>query len=364
MRLYALHSLFLEKSMSARTLAHTLKISNNLVGPLLTTALVSTGISALALPAQAQTDTATPTPQSITLCEYDASSGFPNPLASNSSLDGGRAISAIQAGEASLFVYEEFPAIVVRLSPEPEDPVAANPWISSVRSLTMSDMPLADARQRLVAEPEYYAQLLGLSDVESLGGKTFAEVDQTLICKETTEIPDGISIDQTMPDEEATPPATEPPAATPPAAAPPAIEPPAAEPPAAEPPAPAQPSLSDLPDGNYRVTSADLPFRVIDTEELLTSGGSVFLFGKTGDNVVGTFGYPETDNSVCIEGTLAGNIVTGQAFSQGTEGTIPDDDVLTLGEPETEGEGFSALLNLEAFSRINAGSSLPRTDCQ
>lgn len=323
--------------------AHALKISNNLIYPLLTTALVSAGISLLALPAQAQTNT---DPQSITLCEYDAASGFSNPLASNSSLDTGRALTAIQAGEVSIFVYEEFPAIVVRLSPEPENPAAANPWISSVRSLTMS-MPLADARQRLESQPEYYAKLLGLNDVESLRGRTFADVNKTLVCRETTEIPDGISVGQTTSEEG--PPVVEP---TPPATTPPTTS-----------TAPAQSSLSELPDGNYRVTSADLPFRVISTEELLTSGGSTFLFGKTGNNVVGSFGYPETDISVCIEGTLDGNIVTGQAFSEGTEGTIPDDDVLTLGEPAASEQASNAVLNLEAFSRINAGSRLPQTDC-
>jgi len=46
-----------------------------------------------------------------------------------------------------------------------------------------------------------------------------------------------------------------------------------------------------LPDGIYRITFADLPFRVITTEELLASG-TVFLFRKVGNKVSGDFYIP------------------------------------------------------------------------
>ena len=97
-----------------------------------------------------------------------------------------------------------------------EDAAASEPaTIASQRTLTLFNTPIEEARVRVVNNPTYYAELLGTS-VESLGTSGFSEVNDTLTCEDN-----GV-------------------AATP------------------TPPAP-QSTFADLPDGNYRLASADFP---------------------------------------------------------------------------------------------------------
>ncbi len=283
-------------------------------------AIASSPTPAQTTPAQttpAQTTEQTPAP--TTVCAYNPNGGVPNPL-------GIRAFITISEIEGnSVFMYEQFPSPVAVANPAEREPAT----IANQRTLTLFNTPIAEARQRVINDPTYYAELLGTS-VESLGDNNdFSEVNDTLLYQD---------------DDVANAPATP-------------------APPSAPPETP-ETTLADLPDGNYQVASADLPFRVVSTEELLSSKSTVFLFRKTGNAVVGNFFYPETDASVCITGTLVGNIVTGKASTEGTEATVPDASALTLSNQAMGGRFIDAVLNLDTFSRINAGTVLPPQECR
>ncbi|MFK8186036.1 MAG: hypothetical protein AB8B99_21890 [Phormidesmis sp.] len=293
------------------------------------------GVSAawLSQPVYAQ---ATLSDSTITICEYDATVGVRSPLAATASLDGGAAITALEMNGHSVFIYEEFPSILA-LENTPENP-AINSDIAGKRTLTLYETPLSIARARLSAQPAYYAQLLGLSSADALGDRTYADVDETLSCRLTAEVPEGLVTANLQPAADAES-------------------------------ADLERMLQALPNGNYRFTSADLPFKVVSTQELLESGGAVFLFQKLGNTVVGDFYYPETDASICLEGTLNGSIVTGKGKLDGTEATAPDDAALTLGDQSMDDQSMggrfgSAVLDLSGFSQINAGTVLPRESCE
>lgn len=120
-------------------------------------------------------------------------------------------------------------------------------------------------------------------------------------------------------------------------------------------------NLSALPNGNYRVVSADLPFETITDERLLETGGALFLFRKFGDEVTGVYSFIDSEGGSCIAGTLEGNTVTGESFAYSEnprEGTF-----LTLGTPVGEGRYEGSVLDLSSFSRINAGTRLPVESC-
>ena len=120
-------------------------------------------------------------------------------------------------------------------------------------------------------------------------------------------------------------------------------------------------SLSGLPNGNYRFVSADFPNRVVTDEELLEAGGAFFLFRKFGDNITGVFGYIDHEGGSCISGTVDGNTVVGTAY--GYSENVREGGFLTLGEEAGDLAYEGSVLNLESFSRINAGSRLPVESC-
>ncbi|MEL6353963.1 MAG: hypothetical protein AAFR58_19735 [Cyanobacteria bacterium J06627_28] len=294
---------------------------NGWLRPLMTVAVLPVGLAAVglavsALPSHSQSET-------ITTCEYDSSLGFEDPLNSGDSL----------AGSASLVVSEVFGNTSFTYQFTPPSPEAfaggnipfPNPTFSTQSSLNFFETPIAEARQQMLDNPSYYANLIGAT-VEGLRGRGYSEFDKTLTCRQE------IATRWTPAD--------------------------------GRPLIPMSGQFDALPDGNYRLTSADLPFRVVDTTELLESGGTVFLFKKVGSTVVGDFYYPETDSSVCIEGTLNADAVIGQASLDGTEATVPDSDALSILNQSTSGGASEAVLDLVEFSRINAGTVLPRESCE
>ncbi|MEO0770900.1 MAG: hypothetical protein AAFY72_16010, partial [Cyanobacteria bacterium J06649_4] len=119
--------------------------------------------------------------------------------------------------------------------------------------------------------------------------------------------------------------------------------------------------LSGLPDGNYRVVSASFPVRTVTDNELLEAGGAIFLFRKVGNRVTGTFGYIDQEGGSCVDGTLSGDRVTGDAY--GYSDTIRSGVFLMLGEEVGENRYPDSALDLSSFSRINAGTRLPVTSC-
>ncbi len=310
-------------------------------------------------PAHAQTPAPTPaaTPTPTTVCAYNPEGGVPNPLGMRAT------ITLTETDGNSVFVYSQFPA---PFSPQRErqDPLAT---IAYQRTLMLLSTPAAAARQRLIDQPAYYAELLGTS-VESLQSDGFGKVNDTLICR-----PGNVA--NTPATRPATPPATTPPATTPPATTPPATTPPATTPPATTPPAtppvsttPAA-TLASLPDGNYRMASAQYPFRVVTDAELLQNGGYLFLFSKRGNVVTGNWGHIDHEDGACFTGTVSGNTITGQAYTDDSPTTIDGKTylgqlkVLQLGSKVSAERYDGSVMNVASLSRINAGTALPPESC-
>jgi hypothetical protein len=249
----------------------------------------------------------------------------------------------------SVFVYEQFPSPVAAATATPAQPAT----IANRRTLTLMSTPIADARQRVVAQPAYYAELLGAS-VESLQGEGFGKVNDTLLCR-----PGNVA------NTPATPPATPPttPPATPPATPP--------TTPPATPPVSTTPSttLASLPDGNYRMASAQYPVRVVTDAELLQNGGYLFVFRKVGNVITGNWGHIDHEEGACVTGTVSGNTITGQAYTNDQPTTINGKtyldpmSVLQLGSPVSTVRYDGSVMNVASLSRINAGTQLPPETC-
>lgn len=139
-------------------------------------------------------------------------------------------------------------------------------------------------------------------------------------------------------------------------------------------------TLSELPDGNYRYISGAAEERTYSNAELQQRGGSVFVLKKAGDSVTGDLlpkiGLP----GICVSGTVEGNVITGAAYPYAAADSLQDSaqpigedyepyssGALKVRQTRTEGDRLyyaGALLDLSAFTPINAGSSLPPTSCQ
>ncbi len=306
-----------------------LKLTPTRLAIVLAVGVVPLGI---ALPSPAQTPAPVAPQEFVTVCTYDSSSGLLNPL-------GMRAfITVREVGGNSVFRFEQFPDFVSGTDDTPDRPAE----IASDRTLTLYETPLAEARQRLIDEPAYYAALLGV-EPEQLAGDGFSEVNETLACQAVS--PPFADVSQ-LP-QPATPP-TAPPAAS--------------------------LMIGDLPDGNYRVASATYPFRVVSDQELVENGGALFLFRKRGDSITGNFSYIDSEVGACITGTLAArNAILGRASIADKTGVVTNAetgvtflgpaDYLQLGETVTGDRYESSILTLEGFSRINAGAVLPPESC-
>ena len=139
-------------------------------------------------------------------------------------------------------------------------------------------------------------------------------------------------------------------------------------------------TLADMPDGNYRYISGNVEERAYSNEELQQRDGSIFILKKVGDTVVGNLlpkvGLP----GICVTGTVSGNTISGAAYPDGAAGNSPEsvgqigekyefhgNTALKVRQISTEEDRLyyaDALLDLAAFTPINAGSSLPPTSCQ
>ena len=142
------------------------------------------------------------------------------------------------------------------------------------------------------------------------------------------------------------------------------------------PPSSPQPTISSLPDGNYRYWSGSSSNTSVSDQELLDSGGVTFLFSKQGNDVTGIFGDVDGE-AICVQGQVNDTTVTGIAVQ-----TLQGASVLSSGESfsnfgasdrlqvrrgrQLDDETVyysSTLLDLEGMNRINAGSVLPPLVC-
>lgn len=291
-------------------------------------------------------------PGASIICAYNANSGIPNPLGMRSF------ITVAQVEDDTVFVYEQLPSPVLN-----ENNRDIETDISNRRTLTIYSKPIEEARQILANSPDSYSALLGVQGEAPEAGFSFASINNTLACQNVAdETTNGEMTSGEMTNNETTnAPLPTPTAPTPEATAP----------------AKPQATLADLPNGNYRVASATYPLRVVSDEELVKNGGVLFSFRKFGEEVTGRFNYIDSDLGACIAGTIEGNTVTGKAYTD-DNGFSPEESTaiflgpggfLLLGENDggpvrTGARSYdSARLDLEGFSRINAGTMLPPESC-
>lgn len=281
------------------------------------------GVAIAPLPTRAQTlDPQTPEP--ITVCAFDPSSGTLNPL-------GMRAFITVSEIEGnSVFLFEQFPSFVSSGQDE-SPPVDVD--IASERTLTIYETPIAEARQLVVDNPAYYAALLGLENTdEAMDENGFGPVNATLTCQSGSNSN-------------------------------------AAANPRPEAPLPVSPTLASLPDGNYRMATAEYPNRIVTDQELLASGGYLFTFRKLGNTVTGNFGHIDHEEGACITGTVSGNTITGQAYTDDRPMTVDGQTYLDperhlqLGQKVTNVRYDSSVMNVAGLSRINAGTRVPVESC-
>ena len=128
-------------------------------------------------------------------------------------------------------------------------------------------------------------------------------------------------------------------------------------------------TIAGLPDGNYRYVSGPAAVdRVYSDQELLSRGGVLFIFRKTGDAITGSYSYIDGE-SICVTGRVSGNTVNGQAYPQGDARQIGEAfefwgpaTFLRVRRSRANGDQRyygGATLELNDFSKINAGSVLP-----
>jgi hypothetical protein len=145
-------------------------------------------------------------------------------------------------------------------------------------------------------------------------------------------------------------------------------------------------TIEQFVDGNYRACSQP-------PGEQNRMQGLCFRFGKTGDRVVGSFFYPQSEGGICVRGSVDGNVINGEAIQvdiddepirvmdkfQGSRTSSWDGRFLMLGdgvllESRSPGRGDRGMyfgtilyqrasLDLSSFYRYTAGTELPPTTC-
>ena len=118
--------------------------------------------------------------------------------------------------------------------------------------------------------------------------------------------------------------------------------------------------IAALPAGNYRYTTGTSDISAN------TDASPIFTFRKLGNFITGNFDYPLSGSRACITGTIEGNTIIGQAFSNSTGTTILGQRY--LGENlslrfDDDFFSYDASLDLNGFNRINAGTTAPPSSC-
>lgn len=307
--------------------------------PLVLVAAVA-AVEAVRQPLQAQTGPAI-------VCSYDPSAGAPNPLGMRTF------ITLTEANGATEVVYEQFGSPV----PGPVEAI-----FTTERSLTFPNRAIDQVRQLLLNNPTYYRELVGFSDPDG-----FAPVNDTLICRaEAVASPPPVRPTAELPDLGGNAPRADLPDLGAPVPNRPATEAPST-------PATFYGTIAGLPDGNYRYISGPADDRFYSDQELVSRGGVLFVFRKTGDELIGSYSYIDGE-SACVVGRVSGNTVTGQVYPDGVVRDLAEE--FAFWGPATflrvrrtqsnEGARYygSAVLELNDFSKINAGSSLPPSNCR
>lgn len=105
--------------------------------------------------------------------------------------------------------------------------------------------------------------------------------------------------------------------------------------------------MATLPDGNYQFCSQpekkDSPF----------GAGVCFWFRKVNNRVVGDYGYPQSDDSICVSGEVQGNLATGEALA-----------VSWPGNPWEKIPPFPVDWHEEGRLKLNQGSIIHTSDSE
>jgi len=150
-----------------------------------------------------------------------------------------------------------------------------------------------------------------------------------------------------------------------------------------------EPWVETLTDANYRYINTEIPTaeKTVDGLPVVTAAdlaeveeGYAFLFQKVEGQIVGMLYQLASQEKVCVSGKAEGNTVTGQAIvryespftpikvlSQGEE-FAPWGNTETLQVRQGSRTGIrvvydGALLDLNGFYRVNAGSQPPPEQC-
>jgi hypothetical protein len=232
-------------------------------------------------------------------------------------------ITLSEAAGNTTVVLERFPSPVGG-----REDIANRPQVTIAyrTQMTFINTNIATARRFLLETPIYYTTLLGSDSTEDFG-----PVNATLTCKT------------------------------------------GASPSPSPSPSPSA-SISALPDGNYRYWTGRSSNAVVTDEELLRNGGILFLFRKTGNQIVGN--YSRIDNvGICLSGQINDNTLAGTAVQQGDAEVLSAGDRFVAWDPagllrvrrgvatENRVRYESAIADLRSFSRINAGTREPPVRC-
>ena len=287
-------------------------------------------------------------PSPTIVCSYDPSTGVPNPLGMRTF------ITLTETDGTTEVVYQQLGTFV----PGPVEAI-----FTSERSLIFPNRSIDRARQLLLSDASYYQELVGFDDPDG-----FAPIDDTLICRAEAVVspPPTVGPTAELPNLGGAAPRPDLPDLGAPHSRP--VNGSTATP------ATFYETIAGLADGNYRYVSGPADERNYSDLDLLDRGGVLFVFRKTGDELIGTYSYIDGE-AICVTGRISGNTVSGQAYPDA--GTARDlAETFSVWGPapflrvrRTRGSGggryyASATLELNDFSRINAGSSLPPGSCQ
>lgn len=265
------------------------------------------------------------------------------------------AITLLETQGNSTFRYEQFPST---------SPIAQLPRRTS-RTITFRNTSAEQARRHLANRPADYANLLGLPSTNRIVRNGFRDIDRQFACQPFNDV---VTATAQLPSSSAR-------------LSVPRID----------------TSLAALPNGNYRVVSptglnnslqnstlqnSTLPSSIglgnstLDNSPISNNNefsqpedSALFTFRKFGNSIVGNFEYSDSDLAACVSGTVEGNTIIGEAVT-GSRSTFVLGQAylgpslsLQLGEFVAGDRYTESTLDLNGFSRINAGTTAPPTAC-
>jgi len=264
-----------------------------------------------------------PAPNSDILCSYVPDANTPNSFGQNA------VITLVELQGNSTFRYERAMPSGTRLGVSPD--------ATFTRTITFNNTSANQAGQRLIQRPGEYANLLGVAANDPVVSGGFGAIATQFDCALFNEAIASTVSQFSIGTLNSTP-----------------------------------LNIAALPDGNYRVTSsiggASAGSASMEDSDL-NSSGTQFLFRKLGDTITGNFEDFNEDLQACMTGTVQGNTIVGKVSTDSRITSVLGQSYLGSGLNLQVGEttGFNrytnATLDLNGFTRVNAGSTTPPVIC-